>query len=216
MSGGHVRTQLTGRPAGVACTRRTHILKAVPVQGSQERRQAARRSYRWCNPVLRQNSIGAIRVDTLLPDVALFLPFRSNNERQTAASGDTKRRSTIARFCERWRTIRQRPAHGRKGRLTFLVPPVNRRVAGSNLPAAAVAAGYAAAPCSWCRNARTSSWSAIRERADARRIRREDTSTDHRPAAYRSAAVTSIITTGTDSSAGTPSRAAPRWRTATV
>ena len=48
--------------------------------------------------VLRQNSIGAVCVDTFLPDVALFLPFRSNKERQTAASGDTKRRPKIAGF----------------------------------------------------------------------------------------------------------------------
>jgi hypothetical protein len=39
-------------------------------------------------------------------DVALFLPFRSNKERQTAARRDTKRRSKIARFYERWRTMR--------------------------------------------------------------------------------------------------------------
>jgi hypothetical protein len=58
-------------------------------------------------------------------------------QRQTAARRDTERRSKIARFYERWRTMPQRPAHGRKGRLTFLFPPVNRRVAGSS-PAAVI------------------------------------------------------------------------------
>ena len=32
--------------------------------------------------------------------------------------------------------------------------------------------------CSWCRNARISSWSAARERAHVRRVRRSDRSTD--------------------------------------
>lgn len=64
--------------------------------------------------------------------IAPFLPFRGSKQRQTAAGRDTKRRSKIGRFYERWRTVRQRPAHGRKGRLTFLFPPVNGRVAGSN------------------------------------------------------------------------------------
>ena len=32
-------------------------------------------------------------------DVALFLPFGSNKEQQTAARRDTKRRSKIVRFC---------------------------------------------------------------------------------------------------------------------
>ena len=38
----------------------------------------------------------------------------------------------IARFYARCRTMRQRAAHSRKGRLTLPFPPVNRRVAGSS------------------------------------------------------------------------------------
>src|SRR4029077_5693036 len=59
-------------------------------------------------------------------DVALFLPLSNHKERQTAASRDTKRRSKSGRFYGRWRTRRQGPAHGRKGRLTFLFPPLQK------------------------------------------------------------------------------------------
>jgi hypothetical protein len=174
----------------------------------------------WFEFILINAASHARRTSTLrlLPGsgLALFLPFADAQARFGAAHSSTTLIIVRTRFHRVQLAIRQVSAWCCKIPQTVDLSPVNRRVAGSNLPAAAVAAGYAAAPCSWCRNARTSSWSAIRERADARRIRREDTSTDHRPAAYRSAAVTSIITTGTDSSAGTPSRAAPRWRTATV
>src|SRR4029077_16933580 len=61
-------------------------------------------------------------------DISLFLPLRNHKERQTAASRDTKRRSKSGRFYGRWRTRGQGPAPGRKGRLTFLVPPVNRLI----------------------------------------------------------------------------------------
>ena len=63
-------------------------------------------------------------------DVALFLPFGRNKEQQMAASGGAKRSSKIVEFYERLCAIRHGPAHDRKGRLTFLFPPVNRRVAG--------------------------------------------------------------------------------------
>ena len=48
--------------------------------------------------VLRQNSIGAVCVETSRWDVALFLPFRCNKVQQTAARGGTKRKSKIAKF----------------------------------------------------------------------------------------------------------------------
>jgi hypothetical protein len=65
-------------------------------------------------------------------NVALFLPFPCTKERQTAATGGTKRNPKIDRFSVRRGPIWQRPANHSKGRLTTSVPPVNRRVAGSN------------------------------------------------------------------------------------
>jgi hypothetical protein len=58
--------------------------------------------------------------------------------------------------------------------------------------------------CSWCCNARISSWSAGRERADFRRANRSDKEQRHdRLAAYRSEGATSMATTGTGFSVGT-------------
>src|SRR5258705_4639191 len=52
-------------------------------------------------------------------DVALFLPFRCNKERQPPASDGTRRNHKIAIFCVGGRTVPQNPANLRKGRLTL-------------------------------------------------------------------------------------------------
>ena len=58
--------------------------------------------------------------------------------------------------------------------------------------------------CSWCRNARISSWSAARECAHVRRVRRSGQEhRHHRPEAYPSSAATSTAATRTDFSVGT-------------
>ena len=66
-------------------------------------------------------------------DVALFLPFRCNkvpaNRSKAPAQSEGRKSADSTKDA---RAIRQRPAHGRKGRLTLLFPPVNRRVAGSS------------------------------------------------------------------------------------
>jgi hypothetical protein len=56
--------------------------------------------------------------------------------------------------------------------------------------------------CSWCRNAKISSWSAARERAHVRRVRRSATSTEIIARAYPSPATTSTTATRTAFSVG--------------
>jgi hypothetical protein len=73
----------------------------------------------------RLGSIGLSRFD-------LFLPFISNNSRQRAARPSKHESGKSFVFLRLWRSIPHHPARTNKARLTFLFPPVNRRVVGSN------------------------------------------------------------------------------------
>jgi hypothetical protein len=62
-------------------------------------------------------------------------PFLALWAHQRAANASKRRHKAKGRnlnSTECQSRIRQRPAHGRKVRLTFLFPPLNRRVPGSN------------------------------------------------------------------------------------
>ena len=120
-----------------------------------------------CGSTRRAQSAGGARRDLRVSDlhkgwpsdgaeeVALFLPFGSSKERQSAAKAGIRRNRKTARFCAGGRKVRQRSAKGGKARLTSIFPPlqkpprfgpvsvrqrrrrdaagaVNRRVAGSN------------------------------------------------------------------------------------
>jgi len=50
-------------------------------------------------------------------NVALFLPFGCNNERQMAAKTGTRRRRKIGGIYEEWSALREPPEHHGKGRL---------------------------------------------------------------------------------------------------
>ena len=64
--------------------------------------------------------------------VALFLPFGRNKRRQRKAKRGTRRKRRSSDFYWVKCAVRQLHATNGKERLTFLFPPVNRRVAGSN------------------------------------------------------------------------------------
>jgi hypothetical protein len=73
--------------------KRAHIQPICAATATRQLQITARRA-----TVLRQNSVGAVCVETSRRDVALFLPFRCNKVQQTAARGGTKRKSKIAGF----------------------------------------------------------------------------------------------------------------------
>jgi len=61
------RIRVDVKAIGFACTRRSNISKAATTLRSEKCRQAARRSYRWCNPPTSENA-------TTRPSVGASMP----------------------------------------------------------------------------------------------------------------------------------------------